>query len=1135
MDEEVMQITEEATETWLVDSAASIHANGGARDLLQTRNGSHEPRVLRSFNGDTLTSTDTGSITVQGIQLDGVVRVPGGSTNVLSVAKITDLGDGMVVFFDKEKALVIEDSPDLQEALQEKKPVMVARRVGNLYPMPASTEHLSPLMDVDDKTWHLRALHVSKDRVRQTAKRGLANADAGIQDRDIKILTALATKLKKVKDCHNCYASKAKAPPINHGPSRVVPSQEPLQDVDADIKIYGFKTQKGFTGHLVLIDRKTRKGWLHPFKSKTDLPQFMRQWLATVQNQTDRKVKTFNCDLDSVLYQGEIHRLLAENGTTVIPVPRQTHAYNGIAERAIGVIDEMTRVGLDVGRMPQEFTPEGSVASMAVRNLLTTNGVVPNDEWDAACGYTNPKSHIRLEHLKVMWCDAFVPTASKSAPVSKHSDEKQSYVNFLPPAPRARPGIMFGYTPNGYLIYMRDTGAIVQAARDGVLFDESSFTRPIGHLVLNRGLIQAGADDHLHEEEPSSVQELPAPRPTVIVGEPAEIRGPPSPDVGENEELPSQPNALQDAWLADIAGSGELGESDQAAAPDSIGEPESFPETGDAADQPEPTAHAHNEQRRSLRTPTAPTRYGDWVYMTVQVPTGEALRSEHRDDFIRAMESEIETLHRQGAIELVEKPDNANVITARWVLAYKTDPSGAITKFKARWAPRGFQQIPGVDFNIQEVFAPVVDWTTLRLLTVIQQMLAFDTINIDVVSAFSNTELNDDVYVRQPKYFEDGTQSVVKLKKALNGIKQSGHKFNKELHHALVKAGFEQSKTAACVYFRNIGTANAIIVATYVDDCRLFSKNPRVDAEALCSQLPFETKISDDPVFLGVQFDTLPNGGIKMHQAAYVHQIIESTNFCGTQKTPLAEGLDLAPAEKVQPEIKEEFQSLLGKLNFVANRTRPDIIQATNYLGRFASKPSAEHLKHLVGVVRFLACNPEQGLVYPSVVQQNATLHPLNITVHSDANWARNRVDGKSTTGVAVFVNEQLVDFASRKQKVVALSTMEAEYIAACEAVKMEYPIATLCSELGLPTTTASKLMVDNNAAIALANNPSSGSSRTRHIDVRYHYIQQRIRDREIEVAYIPSDANAADGFTKALAVTKHRQFVELLKSARSA
>ena len=79
------------------------------------------------------------------------------------------------------------------------------------------------------------------------------------------------------------------------------------------------------------------------------------------------------------------------------------------------------------------------------------------------------------------------------------------------------------------------------------------------------------------------------------------------------------------------------------------------------------------------------------------------------------------------------------------------------------------------------------------------------------------------------------------------------------------------------------------------------------------------------------------------------------------------------------------------------------------------------------------------------------------------------------------------------------------------------------------------KLMVDNNAAIALANNPSSGSSRTRHIDVRYHYIQQRIREGEIEVAYIPSDDNAADGFTKALAVTKHRKFVELLKSARSA
>jgi hypothetical protein len=214
----------------------------------------------------------------------------------------------------------------------------------------------------------------------------------------------------------------------------------------------------------------------------------------------------------------------------------------------------------------------------------------------------------------------------------------------------------------------------------------------------------------------------------------------------------------------------------------------------------------------------------------------------------------------------------------------------------------------------------------------------------------------------------------------------------------------------------------------------------------------------------------------------------------------------------------KEYASIVGGLTFAACVTRPDITCAVGQLSQFLNNPSSKHMLAVKRVLRYLQGTPSLGITYRPP--------PLRLTGYSDADWAGNVDTRRSTTGYVVMLNNGAVAWRSQRQPTVALSTMEAEYMALTEATKELKWIRNFLAELGcnngkpdVPTD----LYSDNQSAIALAKNPVS-HARAKHIDIRHHFVRDAIQDQIIWVQYIPTAEMTADSLTKALGREKHEK-----------
>ncbi|XP_042755647.1 secreted RxLR effector protein 161-like [Lactuca sativa] len=209
-----------------------------------------------------------------------------------------------------------------------------------------------------------------------------------------------------------------------------------------------------------------------------------------------------------------------------------------------------------------------------------------------------------------------------------------------------------------------------------------------------------------------------------------------------------------------------------------------------------------------------------------------------------------------------------------------------------------------------------------------------------------------------------------------------------------------------------------------------------------------------------------------------------------------------------------EYRSIVGGLRYLTH-TRPDITFAVGVVSRFMEKPTEQHLQVVKSILRYVKGTLDHGLSYRRKEGE------VKITGYSDSDLANDVVDRKSTGGMAFYVNESLVTWASQKQKVVALSSCEAEFIAAtmsaCQGIWLRRLVTELTKQRVPPVT----LFVDNQSALNLMRNPVF-HGRSKHIDIRYHFIRDCVESGEITVSYVCSNKQKADVLTKAMAKTKH-------------
>ena len=247
----------------------------------------------------------------------------------------------------------------------------------------------------------------------------------------------------------------------------------------------------------------------------------------------------------------------------------------------------------------------------------------------------------------------------------------------------------------------------------------------------------------------------------------------------------------------------------------------------------------------------------------------EATESAEKLEWKQAMREELEMLKEKGTYELVDLPEGREAIGSKWTFVKKVDEKGQVSRYKARLVALGCSQIPGIDFT--ETFAPVVRLESMRAALAIAAIEDLEIIQMDIRGAYLNGELKEEIYMRQPPGFEDGTGRVCRLLKTIYGLKQAGREWNREFDRQLSSIQLIKTAVDHCVYYRERDGERAWITV-WVDDLLIMSTS-RKEAERTKKEIEglFETKDLGEPKrIIGIEISRDRDAGtITLSQRVY--------------------------------------------------------------------------------------------------------------------------------------------------------------------------------------------------------------------------------------------------------------------------
>ena len=487
-------------------------------------------------------------------------------------------------------------------------------------------------------------------------------------------------------------------------------------------------------------------------------------------------------------------------------------------------------------------------------------------------------------------------------------------------------------------------------------------------------------------------------------------------------------------------------------------------------------------------------------------------------------QEELRMLAKAGTWVLTPRPRGVNIVGCKWVDKEKLLPDGS-TKNKSRLVAQGFTQQPGRDYV--ETYSPTVRLDSLRCLLALGAHHDWEIHHMDVKSAYLNGVLEETIYMTQPKGYEQPGKEdhVCLLKKGLYGLKQAGRAWNQTIDPALRKLGLEPLANDRCVYMHRRGP-DLLIVSLYVDDLFIFTNSTsllrryKIDLRSA-----FEMEdLGEARLILGIKV-TRDRGArtITLSQEGYIQSALEKLGGTGLNPTatPMETGVTLtrAAADYVaKPEDVTRYQSAIGALMYAACSTRPDISYAVSTLSQFSANPDGTHFGALKRVLRYLQGTRGCSLTYRATEPVN---QQPKLFGYKDSDFANDKSDRRSVSGYVFILCSGAISWASRRQKTTALSTTEAEYVAASEAVREATWWRSFLGELGYDTAAPTPVWGDNAGSVYLAKN-NDHHARTKHIDIKHHFIRDRISDSTVTFDHVATEENVADVLTKALARDKH-------------
>jgi hypothetical protein len=502
----------------------------------------------------------------------------------------------------------------------------------------------------------------------------------------------------------------------------------------------------------------------------------------------------------------------------------------------------------------------------------------------------------------------------------------------------------------------------------------------------------------------------------------------------------------------------------------------------------------------------------------------EAMKSPDAQEWRKAIQAEYDSLLENNTWEATTLPPGRKALTTKWVLKKKLGPKGELLRYKARMVARGFQQVEGYDYS--ETYSGVVKAATYRLLFAMVTMSGWTCHQLDITTAFLNGEVLEEIYIHPPQGYPHPGK-VLRLRRALYGLKQSPRMWYRKLRHWLLQNGWRSSAYDECVFYNN---TKALILTVYVDDINIFGAFVEV-ITTFKSELAQAFKMTDAGKaawYLGLQLDWRDDG-LHMHQGGFVQQALARYSLIGTNTATVpvdaTKKLVKETEATADPKFKTMYMSMVGSLNYLQSKTMWHLAYAVSLLSRFMSNPNQVHMDAVLQCYRYVAGCPTLGVFY-------AKLGSPQIQGFVDSDWAGDSDTGKSTTGWVFTLAGSPISWCTQRQRTVASSSTEAEYVAASDACKEAIWLKGFHNEIaevmGRPIQSAIPLAIDNKSALKLTKNPEF-HGRTKHINVRHHFIRECVDRGEIVPRWISGKENPADLFTKALAKTAFHDGIQRL------
>ncbi|GJS11412.1 putative ribonuclease H-like domain-containing protein [Tanacetum coccineum] len=496
-----------------------------------------------------------------------------------------------------------------------------------------------------------------------------------------------------------------------------------------------------------------------------------------------------------------------------------------------------------------------------------------------------------------------------------------------------------------------------------------------------------------------------------------------------------------------------------------------------------------------------------------QVEPKKVIQALTDPSWIEAMQDELLQFKLQKVWTLVDLPYGKRAIGTKWVYRNKKDERGIVVRNKARLVAQGYTQEEGIDYD--EVFALVARIEAIRLFLAYASFMNFVVYQMDVKSAFLYGKIEEEVYVCQPPGFEDPEfpDRVYKVEKALYGLHQAPRAWYETLSTYLLENRFQRGIIDKTLFIKKV-KGDILLVQIYVDDIifRSTKKELCTEFEKLMHKKFQMSSIGELTFFLGLQV-MQKEDGIFISQDKYVDEILKKFGFSTVRiaSTPMETSKPLlkdAEAEDVDVHL---YRSMIGSLMYLTS-SRPDIMFAVCACARFQVTPKVSHLHAVKRIFRYLKGQPKLGLWYPKD-------SPFDLEAYTDSDYAGASLDRKSTTGGCQFLGSRLISWQCKKQTVVANSTTEAEYVAAANCYGQVLWIQNQMLDYGYNFMNT-KIFIDNESTIYIVKNPVF-HSKTKHIEIRHHFIRDSYEKRLIQVIKIHTDHNVADLLTKALDVSR--------------